>query len=121
MLSYFGIKKSLLLNFLISLVGIALMIVFWNNIDFLVYFIFLAKFGVSASFNIIFVSYVQLLPSVYNTSAFSYSNMIARLFTVLAPVVANMKFPVPMVSAMFFLTSASLGNFLFSEEIPKFV
>lgn len=121
MLSLFGIKKSFLINFVISLIGTLLMLYFWHNIDYLVVFIFLAKFGVSGTYNILYVGYVKLLPTVYNNTAFGYSQIVANSVSMMSPVVANLKYPMPMMCGMISLSFALLCTLLINEKSPRFI
>lgn len=53
-----GAKWGLVMCYSVSLLGSVFMILYWNNIPYLQVFLFAAKFGVSAAFNIIFVAAV---------------------------------------------------------------
>jgi len=61
-------------------------------------FVLFAKFGISASFNIVYLATMELFPPSILGTAFGISNIVARFSTVFAPMVVEMPEPVPMVS-----------------------
>ena len=64
-------------------------------------FITMAKFGISAAFNMIFIASVQLIPTIVAASVFGYCNVLARLMTVLSPIVAELDYPLPLYINIF--------------------
>ena len=121
LMQFLGPKKSLVFNFSLSLLGMILMLVFWTETDKLIIFIFMGKFGFSAAINIIYIVFVTLLPSIYNTTAFGYCNVGTRIVSALSPIVANLDYPTPMVCALVALTAAILAALLMIEKMPKFI
>lgn len=105
----------------ISLVSCILLITFWKNEYLLLVFVFLSRFGVSASYVMVFVAFVQLIPSLYNSSVFGISNLVARIITILAPMVAEQPHPTPIVTSMFFLTTGIICAQLLVEKLPNTV
>jgi hypothetical protein len=93
-------------NSLISSYGLAFLgsIGFWvakDNIDtiqsYIIYFILFSKFGVTVSFNISYVIMNELFPTLLSATSFGICNIIARFITILAPMVAILPNPYPMI------------------------
>ena len=91
--------------FFLSITGSSLLILFWTNVALLPVFITMAKFGISAAFNMIFIASVQLIPTIVAASVFGYCNVLARSMTVLSPIVAELDYPLPLYINIF----AALG------------
>ena len=83
--------------FFISILGSILLMIYWTSLELIPIFIVLAKFGISASFNITFIASVQLIPTIIAASVFGYCNTVARTITILSPLVAEISYPVPLV------------------------
>ena len=58
---------------------------------------FVSKFGISAAFNIVIIANPILFPPLFLATAFGITNTFARLVTVLAPYVAELNQPIPIV------------------------
>jgi len=85
-----GIRLAFTISFLISVVG-GLMILFWgtNNPQLMPIFVTLAKFGISSGFVIVYVSTVDVFPTLFCATALGFCNFFARLATILAPLIAE--------------------------------
>ena len=102
---YFSVKKCLVSAFWIALVGsLGIMAtssgkeVFeenWNATLNLV-FIFLAKFGITVSFNFSYVILICLFKPLIRSTAYGICNISARAFTIFSPLVAVLADPIPM-------------------------
>jgi hypothetical protein len=55
-----------------------------------------AKFGICCAFNMSFISSVELIPAIIATSAFGFSNVFARVVTMLSPQIAELDPPLPL-------------------------
>jgi len=83
-----GPKNAFTSMFLFSLVGTCLLMTYHTDENLIPVFITIAKFGISASFNMCFIAFVQLIPTIFSTSVFGMCNVLARTITCLAPVIA---------------------------------
>ena len=70
----------------------------------------MAKFGISAAFNMVFLASVQLIPTIVAASVFGYCNVLARAITVLAPIVAELDYPLPLYINIFAAISAAITS-----------
>ena len=68
----------------------------WNATLNLV-FIFLAKFGITVSFNFSYVILIFLFKPLIRTTAYGICNISARAFTIFSPLVAVLGEPIPMM------------------------
>ena len=82
-----GARKGMFLVFLVSVAGaIGLIFVFDSKNDlYISIFVGVAKFGISAAFNMIFISFMELIPTIFTATVFGYGNTAARVVTILAP------------------------------------
>ena len=102
-----------------ALSGHALMLAFWSNTSFILVVLFLGKMGISASFMISYISFVKLIPSMHSASVFGLSNVMARVSTSVAPVIAELDFPVPIVVNMIMFAVAIVASLNLVEKLPK--
>ena len=60
--------------------------------------VIVAKFGVSANFNIVYVAHGDIFPVLFSATAIGYCNFFSRVFSSLSPLLAQMKEPTPMIA-----------------------
>lgn len=60
-----------------------------------------AKFGISAAFGLLYMCTSHFFDSKFMGTVFGICNVIARSFTILAPMVAEADFPTPVISLIF--------------------
>ena len=71
------------------------------------------KFGVAGAFSISYLACQDLFPAIYRSIVFEICNLVARSFSILAPMLAEVKDPIPMtVFAIFCILGASSSTFL---------
>ncbi|CDW90392.1 UNKNOWN [Stylonychia lemnae] len=91
-----GIRVVLVSCFLISLSGGFFLLIFQNFISIIPVFILLARFGVSASFNICYLANATIFPTIFAGTAFGICNTFAKVATIISPFLAEVEAPVPM-------------------------
>lgn len=92
-----GMKPSFFICFTISIIGAALYIIFENNENLIPLFILLAKFGVTSTFNTVYLANAMMFPSILVASSFGICNIFARCATIIAPEMAEVPLPTPMI------------------------
>lgn len=92
-----GTKVSYLIAWAVAILGGVLMVCFSNVDAAMGVFVLLSKFGVSFSFNNSYLATPMMFPVSLTATAFGLCNMVARLSTILSPVVAEFPFPSPMI------------------------
>ena len=107
--------------FMISIVGSAMMIVTWDDLDLLPIFIMMAKFGISANFNMCYLAFVQLIPTMYNTTVFGLCNVLARIITFMSPQIAEYAYPTPITISIASVGIGALFSLLIVSKLPTFV
>ena len=73
--------------------------------------VIVAKFGISANYNIIYVAHGDIFPVLFSATAFGFCSFFARLFTSLSPLLAEIEEPAPMIAftgASFFAAFAAV-------------
>ena len=85
----FGPKIGFSSMFILSTLGSVMLFMVHDNIKLIPIFVAFAKFGISASVNILYISAVKLIPAIFVSSVFGLCNFPARFVTVLALQVAE--------------------------------
>jgi hypothetical protein len=98
LLKKIGIRLAFSVSFIISAIG-GLLILFWgtNNPQLMPIFVTFAKFGISSGFVIVYVSTVDVFPTLFCATALGFCNFFARIATILAPLIAEKPPPLPML------------------------
>jgi hypothetical protein len=105
-----GLRFTLCLFFCIALSGsICLLILSDLREDLIPIFILLAKAGVSGTFNLCYLANAQIFPAIFAGTAFGFCNIGAKLATILAPLIAEVDAPTPMI---IFTITAAVGGIL---------
>lgn len=107
--------------FLLSLFGTLFLMIFWNNLTLIPFFITMAKFGVSATFNMVFIAFMQLIPTLYTATIFGISNVVARTVTIMSPLIAEMDYPTPLILEIIAVLFACFISQLVVVKLPKFI
>ena len=92
-----GPKKGFASSYSLAILGCFLLLCFPNNIGMIPFFVTIAKFGISASFNMVYLASVGLIPTMFASSVFGLCNVAARIATIMAPVIAEQEYPLPMI------------------------
>ena len=105
-----GLRFTLCLCFSIAIAGSICLLIFSDaREDLIPIFILLAKAGVSGTFNLCYLANAQIFPAIFAGTAFGFCNIGAKLATILAPLIAEVDPPVPMI---IFTISASVAGVL---------
>jgi MFS family permease len=93
--SKFGMKSTLLLSYLIAIVGMVALILYnpEGEVNQLVISLMVlgSKFGVSQAFNIAYIGNVILFPVTIVASTYGVCNIFSRISTIFAPFVAELE------------------------------
>ena len=92
-----GIKFTLIFWFSLSLAGGFPLLFFGNNVDLIPIFVLFSKAGVTATFNMCYLANAQIFPAIFAGTAFGICNIGAKGTTILAPLIAEVDPPVPMI------------------------
>lgn len=109
-----GTKITLIGSFILScLAGLGLIMVDVNNTILITCAVLLTKFGISSAFNLCYLITADYFPLQYTSSVFGACNVIARLMSILSPMIAEIPNPFPMlIFALFCFISTFAGFFL---------
>ena len=89
---WFGFTKSLALAYLISITGMAMLLIYpGENQILLSLFIMAGKFGISIAFPMVYVGNNEIFPMEAKVFAFGVCNFFCRSLTILSPLIAEMK------------------------------
>ena len=69
-----------------------------------------AKAGVSVAFSFFYFSIVSYFPSTHLGLVMGFSNVAGRLSSIMAPIVAEMRDPIPMMTTMVLCVMAFAGS-----------
>jgi OCT family organic cation transporter-like MFS transporter 4/5 len=100
MMAYLGIRKSFIISFMVGVLG-SLLLIFVNPADVdkivLAVFVLASKFGVSATFVMVYIVTPAIFPPAYSATVLGICNIFARGISILSPEVAEIPRPVPML------------------------
>ena len=111
--------RTLIIGFLIGLLG-SMLIVFLGgeHITLMPVFVLLAKFGISMNFMLLYVTTVKLFPTLFCGAAFGICGMFKNLLVIMAPQVAEIAEPAPMIIyAALCLIGALVSPFIIDKKI----
>jgi MFS family permease len=115
-----GVKKTYLLGYSISSIGGIILLFFGlkhQNAWYFPVLVVFAKFGVALSFGVNYISNSYLFPTLFAATAIGLCNTIARVFSAMSPILAQMDEPLPMV--LFSCASLFTFAFIFFLQVPK--
>ena len=101
--------------------GIVLLTFFYDDLDLIPVFIIMGKYGISATFNMVFIAYMQLIPTIFVSSVFGIGNFSARLLTAFSPLFAELQYPIPLVLNMAACFGAIVCSIFLREKLPRFI
>lgn len=81
-------------------------------------FVLIARFGISAAFVTIYIVTSDYFPDAVTGTVFGFCNLFARIFTIFAPSIAEIKEPWPMLFFCLAATGALVSVF-FLRDINK--
>jgi hypothetical protein len=85
-----GMKLSFTLLFSLSVIGgICILFLGESSTFWMPFFVVLAKFGIAGGFVIVYVSTVDVFPTLFCATALGFCNFFARVLTIFAPLVAE--------------------------------
>ncbi|TNV80292.1 hypothetical protein FGO68_gene6246 [Halteria grandinella] len=112
-----GIRFTLMGAFAISCLGSICLIIWGNNATLIPIMILATRFGVSATFNISYLANAQLMPAIFAGTAIGICNLFAKMSTIIAPLLAEVRDPIPMtVFALFTGLAAGVSWFIKGNE-----
>ena len=120
LLKYFDKRKIFITFFGIqSLAGLSVALFFGPNSSGWIFPILIAicRGGVTATFATVWIVHPQMFPTLFAVTSLGISNLTARFFVILAPIIGEQKFPYPMY-AFTGLTLISLVASYFLQERP---
>ena len=95
-----GLKQMLLyFNLLSAFGGIVILIYGLQHQESFMFpcLIMLARFGVSAAFNAVFIGHDSLFPVLFASTSFGICNFLARSFTAVSTMMSQLEQPTPMI------------------------
>ena len=65
-----GLSNGFESSYVVSILGSTLLILYWDNKDYILILIIAAKFGISSAFNMSFIASIELIPALVAASVF---------------------------------------------------
>ena len=116
----FGPRHSFSILWSITLFGSILLLVFWTNLDMIPYLVLLSKCGCSGSFSLAYLGSMNLIPTIFSSSLFGFSNCMARGVTMVSPLIAELPYPVPNLIIILASGVAIATSQLIITNLPNF-
>ena len=115
-----GIRFTLIGAFAISCCGAISLTIWANQDDYIPLMILATRFGVSATISICYLANAQLFPAIFAGTAIGICNIFAKMSTIIAPMLAEVNGPAPMIVFAIITGIASLISwFLISGKDEK--
>jgi hypothetical protein len=106
-----GTKNTLFLSFLVGGVfGGSLIFIDPSSNRTILIFLFLTKFGVSSSVNLCYLVTSEYFPIIYSATVFGACCLFARVVSMFAPLIAEVKEPLPMIIYTMFCVFSMIGS-----------
>ena len=97
---YLGVKKTFFMCFSSATIG-GLLILFYGLKHQTAWtfpvLILLSKFGISCSFNTVYVGHSTMFPVQFASASLGFCNVVARVFSATSPLLSSLEEPYPMV------------------------
>ena len=105
-----------LLYLLSSIAGVLIIIIGDSTSGAFVFLVLLAKFGVSAVFNGLYIAHPNMFPTLFSVTSMGIVNFVSRFATIFAPMIAEVTYPIPMTTfTTLCVASAILALFLIEK------
>ena len=115
--NYIGTKKTMFFSFMMgAFFGTTLIFINVSDTSLILICVLLTKFGVSSAFNLCFIITAEYFPPQYASTVFGACNIIARLTSILAPLIAEVPSPVPMLVFSLFCVFSTCCTLLLKKE-----
>ena len=116
-----GARLGFISMYALSGCGSLCLLMFWSGSPYLILcFIVLAKLGITSAFNMAFISFMQLVPTILCSTVFGFCNGVARVATVLSSQVAEIDHVTATSINLGFVSLAIVAAALLVTKLPKF-
>ena len=70
-------------------------------------FVIVARCGIAANYNLLYIQHLKMFPTLFLVTSLGIANFVCRIGVSIAPMVAEMKDPIPMIlfTVLTFLTA----------------
>ena len=107
-----SLKRAFLFSFSLALIGSFLLIIFNHSgsESWIPVMLMIARFGVSQAFVVAYLAVVLLYPTILTSTAMGVCNLLARIATITAPLVIEVKAPLNLVILVSIFAVASIAS-----------
>jgi len=116
-----GPRKAFSMSFFLSIVGCIFLMIFGHHTTWVPYLILWANLGVSAAFNMCFIGFVELIPTIFRSRVFGIGNTFARGVTGMAAEIAEIPYPFPIILQISLLIIAIGFSNTIVTKMPRFI
>lgn len=113
--NHVGQQQIFIFSFLVAALGGMLIVMVPTNGILIAVFVFVAKFGISFAYNLVYIITPTLFPTENAATAFGICETSAMLSCILSPIVAELNEPLPMI----IYSITSIGAMLVSLFLPN--
>lgn len=118
LIKHVSTRNGFLISTCIAFLG-GLMIMFLENVDealMPVYVIF-AKFGISSAYTLVYAVTIDLFPTLFAATAYGSCQLTCNILTVIAPYLAAMRAPYPMLVYNVMCVGGLIVSFLIKKTV----
>jgi len=80
-----------------------------------------AKFGMTLAFDMIFVSFIYLIPTILSATVFGVSNSAARFLNAFSSLAAELDYVTMTIINLGFCTASIIAACFLKTKLPKFI
>lgn len=119
----FKMKNALLLAFSVNIVGLGLLLVFreCDSVVLMPFLVFISRVGIATGFIMSMMAVISLMPTILTSTIFGGCLVLARVFTMAAPIVAEQPQPIPVLCGIGSSLLAIMASRLIDTKKPDFI
>jgi len=116
MAQWIGAQRTMTLSFLLSTVGGFLLIFAGDNELWIMIFMLFTRFGINICFTLCYIINAEYFPAIVCSSIFGICNIFSRISTILSPLIAEIKAPVPMIIYIFICMLSTVSSLFLTKN-----
>lgn len=119
----FKMKNAFLISYTVNILGLVLLIVLrdYDSVVLMPFVMFICKVGIASGFLMSMMAVITLMPTILSSTIYGACSVLARFFTMAAPIVAEQPQPVPVLIGIGSALIAMLASRLLDTKKPDFI
>ena len=116
-----GAKRTLFLSFLLSSIGGFFLILAGKQEHMITILVLITRYGINSAFTLCYLITADYFPSIISSQIFGICNVFSRFSTIMAPLIAEVDPPIPMLVYCLVCTMTTFASMFLTknEEIEE--